>query len=200
MTLLRHTLFPLFAVVFGIGVQQLYKVFDKVFQLWSKGESIFGPEFLVPFAMILMTLHIAALSLIANVKLTEKNPEATAFSTPAFLAYASATSLIIMAYFSVSLAFVYWWLGSYAVLCVVNAVWNFVAIESPQANCHVWTNAMLSLVIITALIILLNVRFTEGIAFVSFVFLFVMWMGAKLWQRRQPRFEHIRDLSVKRQE
>ena len=190
-TSLKHTLNPGFALLFAIGVERLYKVLDPVVLHRDPAVSVLASmstqDFYMPLTMVVLTLLFGSLSSIANDRFLEAKGKAdrdvSATEPVAWFAYFSVLCALWMFYFSVDLAFVgHWWFG-YAVLCVVNAFWNLLAIKPQARKRHVRIN----LLVAALLFIILGVR-PSGLStpLVFYVLLLVIGL-LKLFQRRHKR-------------
>jgi len=180
-TSLKHTLNPGFALLFAVGVERLYKVLDEKA---ANLASLSSPEVYVPLTMVLLTLVFGSLSSIANDRYLEAHPDASATSPTALITYASLACALVMFYFSVELAFVRYWLAGYAALCLVNAYWNWRAVEAPHRTPHVVVNLSVAVILIV-LLLFRPALLTDPLWF----YVFLVLLGAvKWWQRSHERF------------
>jgi hypothetical protein len=185
---LKHTLNPGFALLFAVGVERLYKVVDPVVLHKDPAVSVLTQDFYMPLTMVLLTLLFGSLSSIANDQFVEAKvaarQEVSATSLVAWLSYSSVLCVLWMFYFSVDLAFIgYWWFG-YAVLCVVNAVWNWFAIQPPSLTRHV----IINIIVAALLIIILGVSPSIlSIPLWFYVLLLIIGCLKVLYQRRLRR-------------
>ena len=181
-TLLKHTLNPSFALLFAVGVDRFYKILDPVLEQ-NHRTGLLCPTFYIPLTMVVSTLVFAWLSSIANDQYMEAREHATAISWVAVFSYCSIICALYMLYVAVDLAYVpYWWLG-YAALCLVNAVWNGLAVKFPYSVPYVAVNLAVGLI----LVVLVLKHFFVLAAPLPFYVLLLLVCIAKGWQRRQKR-------------
>lgn len=177
------TFYPLFI----LGMTRVYLVLDSIPKSGDKiVEAALNPDFHIPLICSIVTLVIAVLAHGTNRKYVSSHPTTRLRSAVALLTFASTACIMLMYLFAVNLQVFSWWLGSYALLCIVNALWNYYAVPETEQWPHVLVNAGLGLLVFLFLIFLLPLLKYP----LTIYILFLIMVVAKGWQRiLHPRFE-----------
>lgn len=96
-----------------------------------------------PIVLLVVTYTTAVLARFANDAYVKTHENAALTSWPAIWAYTSTVFVVLMILFCAEAANFHWWLGSYALLCLANACWNWVAIDAGERRPHVIANLLL---------------------------------------------------------
>ena len=168
-----------FNPLFIIGTTRLYVILDSIRKykghLW---ESVHYPEIHVPLICCAFSLACSVLSHDTNRKYVLVNPEFRTYSLLGILTFTSAACIMLMFYFVVDFNQIFWWFRSYALLCLVNAIWNFFAVTPQTRFPYVWANIFLFLIII-------SISFFETKMFIYLLLIIIVM--TKLWHRSRPR-------------
>lgn len=182
MSKLADVLVLVFNPLFIIGVTRLYKILDSLPIITKNMTQIFlAQEVHLPISCCIFSIACAALAHEANRNIITLRPNVGSFSLIGMLSFASAGSILMMFYFVVDIKQLPFWLGSYSLLCVVNAVWNFVAVTPETRLPHVLTNIIIPIII--ALVLFADVLSRSWLIYLLFVCLAMI----KVWQRSRPR-------------
>ncbi len=169
-----------FNPLFILGMTRMYVIFDSTRKYEAKFyELISYPMLHIPLLCCIFSLASAALSHETNKRFVSANPQTRANSFLGMLTFASAACLMLMFYFVVDFKQVFWWFRSYGLLCLVNAIWNYLAVSSQTRFRYVASNIFL-FVVIAAVTTL----------FQSTLVIYLLFAGisiVKFWQRSQPR-------------
>lgn len=170
----------LFNPIFIIGVTRLYKILDSIRE---PGHGFFSllatPEVHLPIVCCLFTMASSVLSHEANKKFLTNNPNAKTTSLSGLLAFATAGCILVMFYFTTDTNTLPLWFGTYAVLCLFNAAWNFVAVTMETRKPHVYANILLFILLFFTAFI---VNKPWHLYFLLMIILFI-----KTWQRSKHR-------------
>jgi hypothetical protein len=116
---LKHALTALFAVLFAIGADRLFKVLDTVLEPVLStakhqpptqalhGEWYFRADLLIPIVMIMTTLYVGVLASIANDRYLENRPHESSKSWIALLSFLSLACVLFLFYVSADVALVW---------------------------------------------------------------------------------------------
>ena len=132
------------------GVLRSYSVLTKVVEK-PLGAIALDPTIYIPLACVVFSVAAAILAQRANLLYTDAVPDASTTCAPALFAWATAAIIAILCYVAVPIELFPVWLGAYAILCLLNAGWNFCAVSRDTRTKHVVINFALGLCLIVLL-------------------------------------------------
>jgi hypothetical protein len=165
-----------FNPLFILGVARLYTILDSTRQYKANFfELAHYPLIHIPIICCLFSLACSVLSHETNKNYVLLNPEFRVCSVLGILTFSSAACIMLMFYFVVDYAQIFWWFRSYAFLCLVNSAWNFLSVTRQTRFPHVSVNIFLFTLIFSVTLLFQTTK--------AIYLLLLVIMVTKAWQR-----------------
>jgi hypothetical protein len=186
---LKGLLTGLFGPITVAALLRFLQIGDSIIGSAQPLKHLVTPEGHMPIVLLLITYSVAVLARLANDSYVEQHPQTPLTGKAALFAYGSAGCIVLMLLFCLDVKRFPWWLGSYAILCFVNAGWNYVAVAEPESRPHVKWNVVLGFVLMLMVLVSVFWRFSTTW---WFIYLTVVGaLGIKWWQRRNERQQFL---------
>jgi hypothetical protein len=186
MATFKETVPLVFAGVTVTGITRVFTVLDRALPKDGVTPDVLNAGLYIPLACAVYSVASSILSHRANVKLAERQPDLPLASAPAMLAWLSAGCIVLMCFLAVSLDTIAEWFSAYAVLCLVNAGWNYRVLPRTERTPHVFINGALAVLIL--MLVVYQRRFTAPQDLVLLHVALVAIFFITLLKRMFPRF------------
>lgn len=184
---LKELLTSLFGPITVAALLRFLQIGDRVIASPQPIKQIVTPEGHVPILLLIITYSIAVLARLANDSYVQEHPQTRLSAKAALFAYGSAGCIVLMLLFCLEIERFPWWLGTYAVLCFINAGWNSVAVIKAERSPHVKWNIVVGLLMMISLFIFWQSSTTWWFIYASIV----IALGVKWYQRSSKRTKFV---------
>ncbi|HYC61746.1 MAG TPA: hypothetical protein VEK79_19490 [Thermoanaerobaculia bacterium] len=147
---LKDTLATTFNPLFIVGIPTLFKVLQPFSSAPEvRFDTLLKPDVHIPILLVAFTLASSTLAHTTNRQFVDSCVHAQNNSIVGMLTFATVGCILLMYLFSTNIATTRRWLGSYALLCLFNAAWNYFAVDRATRRPHVLFNLVTGVLLLT---------------------------------------------------